>query len=254
MLDVDNGYFNESAIGFKRWIDLKGVYNNSVSKAYGDEEERHRFEILSANYNYLTLLAIFNSSLFRYELNTDRRSNIHVYPDDWKRLSLPIIKNDGTQVSHLRNNLPNSSDEAASETLAYQLSTLADTMLTLNLQLQQKRSRFLRRLSENFGCGTQVSHLRKSAGETPAYQGVKITTALQTFDLLDFRGFVAELKKQKIRLTPKEQDDWEDYFVDYRTDCQQLTAQISQTDAEIDRKVFDLYGLTDEERKIVMEV
>ena len=90
-LDTDNGYFNESAIGFKRWIDLKGVENNSVSKAYINKELRTVFENLSANYSYNALLAIFNSSLIRYELNTERRSNIHIYPDDWKRLVLPKI-------------------------------------------------------------------------------------------------------------------------------------------------------------------
>ena len=246
MLDTDNGYFNESAIGFKRWTDLKGVNNNSVSKAYSSEEERKQFELLSDKYSYKTLLAIFNSSLIRYELNTNRRSNIHIYPDDWKRLSLPVLENvdDGTQVSHLRS--------SASETLAYQLSTLADTMLTLNQQLQEKRSRFLRRLSENLDGGTQVSHLRSSAGETPASQGVKITTALQTFDRLTFAEFTAELKKQKIRLSLSQQDEWEDYFNERTAECQQLSAQIAATDAEIDTKVFDLYGLTDEERKIVM--
>ena len=119
------------------------------------------------------------------------------------------------------------------DTDQHSFATLADTMLTLNQQLQQKRSRFLRRLSENM-------------------EGVKITPTLQTFDLLDFKGFVAELKKQKIRLSPKEQDEWEDYFGDYRTECQQLSAQIAKTDAEIDTKVFDLYALTAEERQIVM--
>lgn len=34
---------------------------------------------------------------------------------------------------------------------------------------------------------------------------------------------------------------------------QALSAQIKATDEEIDTKVFDLYGLTEEERKIVME-
>ena len=52
MLDINDGYFNESAIGFKRWIDLKGIENNSVSKAYNDKEERAMFEELSANYTY----------------------------------------------------------------------------------------------------------------------------------------------------------------------------------------------------------
>ena len=114
------------------------------------------------------------------------------------------------------------------------LSALASSMLTLNQQLQEKRSRFLRRLTENV-------------------EGVKITSALQTFDQLDFKGFVAELKKQKIHLTLSQQDEWEDYFNQNITACHELTAQIAATDAEIDDKVFDLYGLTEEEKEVVMK-
>ena len=210
-LDVENGYFNESAIGFKRWIDLKGVENNSVSKAYNNDDERALFEEISIRYSYKALLAIFNSSLIRYELNTERRSNIHIYPDDWKRLVLPNVK--------------------AEQLIT--LETLADTMLSLNKQLQEKRGRFLHRLSENF-------------------EGVKITTALQVFDQMEFKTFVAELKKQKIKLSLIQQDEWEDYFNQYREACNQLSAQIAQTDNEIDQRVFDLYGLTQEEREIVL--
>ena len=216
MLDINDGYFNESAIGFKRWIDLQGIDNNSVSKSYKDIEERTLFESISSYYSYKTLLAIFNSSFIRYELNTNRRSNIHIYPDDWKRLALPNIDTDERKF------------------LSEQLSALADKMLSLNQQLQEKRGRFLRRLSENF-------------------EGIKITTALQAFDQLDFKGFVAELKKQKIKLSLIQQDEWEDYFNQYRQACQELSEQIKATDNEIDQRVFDLYGLTDEERKIVME-
>ena len=205
-LDTDNGYFNESAIGFKRWIDLKGVDNNSVSKAYINKEERNMFEEISTSYSYRSLLAIFNSLLIRYELNTERRSNIHIYPDDWKRLVLPKI---------------------TTEQLAT-LNALADTILSLNSQLQEKRSRFLRRLTENIN-------------------GIKITTALQTFDQMDFAGFVAELKKQKIKLSLVQQDEWEDYFNQYRHACQELSAQIVETDQEIDLKVYHLYGLTYDE-------
>ena len=110
---------------------------------------------------------------------------------------------------------------------------LADTMLSLNSQLQEKRSRFLRRLTDNL-------------------EGVKITGALQTFDQMDFAGFVAELKKQKIKLSLVQQDEWEEYFNRYREACQELSEQIKATDNEIDHRVFDLYGLTQEEREIVM--
>ena len=113
------------------------------------------------------------------------------------------------------------------------LSVLANTMLSLNSQLQEKRIRFLRRLSENF-------------------EGIKITTVLQTFDQLDFKGFTSELKKQKIKLSLVQQDEWEDYFNQRVSECQELSAKIKATDEEIDAKVFDLYGLTEEERKIVM--
>ena len=112
--------------------------------------------------------------------------------------------------------------------------SLADKMLSLNSQLQEKRTRFLRRLSENF-------------------EDIKITTALQTFDQLEFKGFVAELRKQKIKLTLVQQDEWEDYFNQYRQACQELSEQIKTTDNEIDQRVFDLYGLTPEEREIVIK-
>ncbi|MDO4186001.1 MAG: Eco57I restriction-modification methylase domain-containing protein [Bacteroidales bacterium] len=111
--------------------------------------------------------------------------------------------------------------------------TLADRMLSLHKDLQEKRSRFLRRLTENI-------------------ESVKITSALQNFDQLDFAGFIAELKKQKIKLSLSQQDEWEDYFNQRRSECQELSAQIAATDSEIDQRVFDLYGLTDEERQIVM--
>ena len=112
------------------------------------------------------------------------------------------------------------------------LAALTEQQMQQVSQLQEKRSRFLRRLSENM-------------------EGIKITTALQSFDQLTFADFTKELKKQKIKLSLSQQDEWEDYFNDYRSQCQQLTTQIAATDAEIDTKVFDLYGLTDEERKIV---
>ena len=108
----------------------------------------------------------------------------------------------------------------------------ADTMLTLNAQLQEKRSRFHRRLTENF-------------------EGVKITAALQTFDKLTFAEFNAELKKQKVKLTLAQQDEWEDYFNQSKQACNDLSSQIAATDKEIDLRVYHLYGLTYDEVLIV---
>lgn len=108
------------------------------------------------------------------------------------------------------------------------LADLTDKQMNHVGQLQDKRNRFLRRLTENI-------------------EGVKITTALQTFDQMDFSDFVAELKKQKIKLTLPQQDEWEDYFRQYAGACHQLTDQIAATDREIDLRVYHLYGLTYDE-------
>ncbi len=109
---------------------------------------------------------------------------------------------------------------------------LTDLQVQQTSQLQNKRSQFLRRLVENL-------------------EGVKVTTALQTFDELDFAAFVRELKKQKVKLSLSQQDEWEEYFNLRRADCQQLSAQIAATDRDIDLRVYRLYGLTYKEVKTV---
>jgi len=61
----------------------------------------------------------------------------------------------------------------------------------------------------------------------------------------------AELAKQKITLSLKQQDEWEEYFNEYQTECRNFVNQINATDKEIDRMVYALYGLTEEEIKII---
>ena len=113
-----------------------------------------------------------------------------------------------------------------------QLEELVEGMLVLNKQLQEKRSRFLRRLKDNF-------------------EEIKITGALSTFDQMGFADFLKELKKQKITLKLIQQDEWEEYFNNYRSACHQLSEQIAETDKEIDLRVYKLYGLTYDEVLIV---
>ena len=109
---------------------------------------------------------------------------------------------------------------------------LADRMLSLNRDLQAKRARFLSLLQNNL-------------------PEVKISGSLETFDTLDFAGFVTELKKQKIKLSLAQQDEWLDFFNKYKSDCNALTAEIAETDKTINTLVYDLYGLTAEEIAII---
>jgi hypothetical protein len=59
------------------------------------------------------------------------------------------------------------------------------------------------------------------------------------------------LAKQKIALTLKQQDEWEEYFNEYKTECRNFVNQINTTDKEIDALVYALYGLSEEEIKVV---
>lgn len=62
-----------------------------------------------------------------------------------------------------------------------------------------------------------------------------------------------ELAKQKIRLSLIPQDERESYFNDYKSKILGLKSEIAKTDSEIDTMVFNLYELTEEERKVVLE-
>lgn len=108
----------------------------------------------------------------------------------------------------------------------------ADAMLSLNADLYAKRQRFTNRL-------------------TTVFDNIKITGTLERFDEDDFKQFLAELKKQKITLTLVQQDEWEDYFGQYKAECNRLSETINNTDRQIDEMVYRLYDLTDEEIAIV---
>ena len=165
---------------------------------------------LKSEFTFEYILCILNSKLVNVWFKKLFPAGLHIKTNQLEQIPIPTVDINAQQP----------------------FIALADTMFSLNKQLQEKRSRFLRRLSENL-------------------EGVKLTTALQTFDQLDFTAFVAELKKQKIKLSLTQQDEWEDYFNLYAQACQQLKSQITQTDKEIDLRVYLLYGLTYDEVKTV---
>jgi hypothetical protein len=85
-------------VGFVLWHSLAGVRNNSIKKAarYRGEKpprpdlpKREELEATSRRFAVKNLLAVINSSTARDSLRANRRSNIHLYPDDWKKLPIP---------------------------------------------------------------------------------------------------------------------------------------------------------------------
>lgn len=74
---------------------------------------------------------------------------------------------------------------------------------------------------------------------------------LQNWYLLTYKEFIVELAKKKVKLSLKEEGEWETYFLEEAKQALELKSEIDKTDKEIDRMVYELYGLTKEEIGIV---
>ena len=108
----------------------------------------------------------------------------------------------------------------------------ADKMLFLNKNLQELSQKFQRLLTRKF-------------------ELEKLTTKLQDWYLLEFSEFVKELKKSKIKLSLKEEIEWEEIFLEKKEEAEKVKNEIEMTDKEIDGMVYELYGLSEEEVRVV---
>lgn len=108
----------------------------------------------------------------------------------------------------------------------------ADKMLSLNKNFQELSQKFQRMIMREFSLE-------------------KISTKLQNWYLLNFAEFIKELSKVKVKLNLSQKADWEDYFIAEKSKAETLNNEITKTDKEIDRMVYELYGLNEEEIRIV---
>lgn len=67
----------------------------------------------------------------------------------------------------------------------------------------------------------------------------------------DYSEFIQQLKKQKITLNGTLKDDWYDRFNRFKQQAVDLKTEIEETDKKIDALVYQLYGLTNEEIKVI---
>ena len=97
--DSNGVYHSHTLISFVPWYGLAGVRNQSIKKAaryhnekqHADLPKREQLEETSRRFSVKYLLAVMNSSTARDFLRANRRSNIHLYPDDWKALPIPDV-------------------------------------------------------------------------------------------------------------------------------------------------------------------
>ena len=166
------------------------------------------------NYSMEFILALLNSKLINYWMKKTFPTGLDITINRLEEIPVPVF------------------DDANKGLKPLDIEKLADKMLTLNADLQKSVQRFLKRVQDNLN---------------PA----KICSTLENFYTLEFADFVKELAKQKVKLSLKQQDEWEEYFAEYKKDCQALAEEIAATDNEINQLVYKLYDLTDEEIAIV---
>ncbi|WP_394907903.1 Eco57I restriction-modification methylase domain-containing protein [uncultured Mesonia sp.] len=96
----------------------------------------------------------------------------------------------------------------------------------------------------------------------------KLSKKLQNWHELDFGDFIKELNKainkenrarrkneetELPKLTKKDEFEWMELFEDNKKKAVELQTEINRIDNQIDQMVYELYGLTEEEIKIVEE-
>jgi hypothetical protein len=109
-----------------------------------------------------------------------------------------------------------------------------DFILSNNCDLQHVSKKFQRTLQRRF-----------SLSELPG--------KLQNWYLLSYAEFIKELAKKKVKLSLSEEAEWEAWFLQEAQQALSIKSEIEKTDKEIDRMVYKLYGLTEEEIGIVEE-
>lgn len=88
------------------------------------------------------------------------------------------------------------------------------------------------------------------------YKIEKLPKKLENWNELTFADFITELNKAikttgQTQLTKKDEFEWLDLFEENKTKAQTLKSQIETTEKAIDKMVYELYGLSEEEIKIV---
>ncbi len=108
----------------------------------------------------------------------------------------------------------------------------ANFMLSKNKELQEATYKFIKLLSAKF-------------------ETLNINTKLNKWYNLSFADFSKELSKQKIKLSLQQESEWLSFFELERQKALAIKNEIDITDAEIDKMVYTLYDLNEEEIKIV---
>jgi hypothetical protein len=107
-----------------------------------------------------------------------------------------------------------------------------DFLLTKSKALQEATKAFIKLLQAKF-------------------ETININTKLEKWYNLSFADFSKELSKQKIKLSLVQESEWLSFFEQEKQKALAIKNEIETTDGAIDKMVYALYGLSEEEVRIV---
>ncbi|MFD1615820.1 Eco57I restriction-modification methylase domain-containing protein [Gelatiniphilus marinus] len=169
------------------------------------------------NYNLKFLLGILNSRLidhfYRRNYSLDASYTITVTKTNLDSIPVPKWKNSDIQQKIISN---------------------VDFIIKENKNIVQRSLSFQKLLKNK-------------------YSLEKLSKKVQSWYQYDFGTLLKELKKYKIQLSLKEEAEWMEYFTNEQAEIRALISEIENRDNEIDKNVYELYGLTEEEINIVEE-
>lgn len=209
-------FFTEKRILIKQIIDwtAKRIW----AAITGDElyNTQNAFNIIAKpDYSPEYLLTLINSKLLSFYL---RKKFLEEYKDRFQKILIKDCKEFPIKKISQEQQFP--------------FIAKADIMLAKNKELQELKQQLLQLLQSNF----------------PEMQ---LSKKLEQWPSLGFAELLKELGKQKIKPTLPQQSEWMNYFEEQKAKALALQTIIDTTDTEIDAMVYALYGLTEEEIKIV---
>ncbi len=215
--------FSSNLIMMPRTIlKLRALLKDSTSHIL---DRIYYFDLLGKEYLPEYLLAILNSSLstfyYDYEYGSTKIGGVYI---DLK----------GSQIINFK--IPKTSIEIQNKFKIY-----SEKLIQLNGDFQNVILIFQKYIQSKF----QIEKLPKK---------------LQNWHELEFGEFIKELNKAitttrghvpLAKLTKIDEMEWMEVFETKKAEAQTLKTEIDKTDAAIDAMVYELYGLTEEEIRIV---
>jgi len=173
------------------------------------------FGIIPKNLNVKYLIGILNSTLINFY---HKYRFLDLEKELFQKILIANCKS--LPIKNVPNNYENS------------IISKVNLIISLNKELQEQSQKFQRAIEREFSLDS-------------------LPKKLQDWYLLSYGDFIKELEKKKVKLSLSQKAEWEDYFLQESKKALALKTTIDTTDKEIDQMVYELYGLTKEEIKIV---